>query len=45
MAHNERGAGRKPLPYKTVQKRVPAPLAEKIDQLINEYKQSLSEAK
>ena len=43
MAHNERGAGRKPLPYKTVQKRIPEPLVDKIEQLIAEYKKSLTQ--
>ena len=42
MAHNERGAGRKPLPYKTVQKRIPEPLWEKVEKLIEEYKKEIA---
>ena len=36
--HNERGAGRKPLPYKTKQMRVPEPLIERLSEIINEWK-------
>lgn len=42
--HNERGAGRKPLPYKSVQKRIPEPLESQIDELIKEFKQSFEAA-
>jgi hypothetical protein len=38
--HNERGAGRKPLPYATKQKRIPVPLEKQIDELIKSFKQS-----
>jgi hypothetical protein len=38
--HNERGAGRKPLPYKTKQKRIPVELESQIDVLIAEYKKA-----
>ena len=42
--HNERGAGRKPLPYKSVQKRIPEPLTAKVDELIANFKKSLETA-
>lgn len=38
--HNERGAGRKPLPYATKNKRIPVPLEKQIDELIKSFKQS-----
>lgn len=36
---NPRGAGRKPLPYKTVRKYIPVDLESTIDALIKEYKE------
>ena len=36
--HNERGAGRKPLPYEIKMKRIPVELIPEIDRLIKEYK-------
>lgn len=39
--HNERGAGRKPLPYKTITKRIPEDLKDAVEKLITEYKQSI----
>lgn len=38
---NERGAGRKPLPYSTKMKRIPVDLECKIDELIKEYKKEV----
>lgn len=41
MAHNERGAGRKPQPFKTVQKRIPEDLVPAVERMIEEYKKAL----
>ena len=40
--HNERGAGRKPLPYKTKMKRIPEELESKVNELIKEYKKQIA---
>ena len=40
--HNERGAGRKPNPYKTKLKRIPSDLESEIDMLIAEYKKQFA---
>lgn len=42
--HNERGAGRKPLPYKSINKRIPEPLVKQVDEMIIKYKKSLMAA-
>jgi hypothetical protein len=41
---NERGAGRKPLPYKTIQKRIPEPVITEVDRIIEEFKKKAKES-
>ncbi len=38
MKKNERNAGRKPLPYKTMVKRIPVDLESAVNKLIEQYK-------
>ena len=38
MAHNERGAGRKPEPWEKVRMNVPKPIHKEIKERINQWK-------
>ena len=39
---NPRNAGRKPLPYDSIRKRIPIDLVGEVDKLIEKYKQELT---
>ena len=48
MAHHKRtkknpfGAGRAPAPYRTIQKRIPEPLIEEVNRMVEKFKKDQS---